>query len=306
MLKSFTLVVALSGCARPDTNQPEDAEPVDQAEDLRQAFHANLADFDARTSARAGWPSATDCDGTLWAGEACYAGASTNILLAEYAPGEIHRRPAPSCWTKEAGDQGSKSTVSRDMLTGYLACLWSKGDLAGLQRLADYGEGNEWVMGKPASEPATWLSPNLAGLLGRMIYALSNGTDDRYPRLIPKEYPKVQADYEQHIQAAGITLQGAVEAELRRRGLQEASLLDVNDQMLERLRELAGGVPENAFFQAALGVYTGDLVEAVRLLLDPGTPRPGYVRGDSPDDFARAHWLMTARIVLSRFERGEQ
>lgn len=296
------------GCGRLTVKPLEPSSPgPDQVELLEQEYDRRLAAYQAATAAAAGFPSRTDCDGALWAGEACAGGAAVAIEELEHVPGERHRRPAPACWSRELGDQGAKTTASRDSLTGDLACLWKKKDLGALQRLANYVEKNGLKIGEPLADGRVLIGTNLAGLLGRMIYALSNGQDDRPFALSFEAYPPVFEDSEQHIQAVGITLQGAVVADIRARGLSAdvsaIALTDISPGMKVRLEELVAAQPGDYLFQAALGVYTGDFAEAARLLLDPPPP-PSYVRGDQPELFEDARWLYATRIVLNQYDDG--
>lgn len=301
----LAMLILLTSCNALDLNRTKEPTSPGRASELESEYNRRLALYTGRTLATQGWPSDSDCDGTKWAGEACAGGAAVAIARAEYSPGEIHRRPGTACWNAGQGDVGSKTTVSRDILEPYMACLWRTGDLAGLQRLADYGEARDWLMGEPPVDPRVYLGTNLIGLLGRMIYALSLGDDDRYYRRLFKIYPEVTEDYEQELQALGIQLQGEVTEELRALeldpSLEVQALLDINDQMLARLEGLARADPDNAYFHAVLGVYTGDLARATELLLDAATPVPSYVRGDNPEAFAEAHWLLAARTVLQRY-----
>jgi hypothetical protein len=256
------------------------------------------------------WLAPHECDSSLWNGEALAAGVDAiDLSIAEYSPGEIHRRPPPSCW--DGSDQGSKSTVSNDMILGWMAGMWRTRDLAALQRLADYGEEHEWVMGKPFPEMASRvvLKPNQIGLLGRMIYALSNGRDDRSYRKWFKLYTAVSEDYEKHIQALSIMLQGEVDEFLRLNSLdatradpdgQPLALLDVNQGMLERLQALASSDPQDALFACVLGVYSGDMSRALDLLFSDAYLAPSYARGD--EVYKNVHWLFAADCALRRLD----
>lgn len=309
MIRLLILALLLSGCQRLSVKPVRPNSPdLSQVEQLEAAYQANLQAYDAERAEAVGFPSRTDCDGALWAGEACAGGATVAIEELEYSPGEWHRRPAPSCWTPELGDQGSKTTTSRDMITGVLACLWKKQDLQTLQRLADYAEVHGGKVGEPLDDGRVLLGLNLSGLIGRMIYALSNGGDDRPYALAFEAYLPVQEDSEQHLQALGITLQGAVVEDLRARGLAAdigaVALTDISPGMKARLEELVQGHPDDYLFQASLGVYTGDFAEATRLLLAPPPP-PSYVRGDSAALFEKARWLYSAKLVLDQFRDGD-
>lgn len=285
--------LAAVSCAQ---KKHDESEPLDDSRlsALETKFAAIFDETEVLLDPVTGWPSNTDCDGLLWAGKARAVGLPSQIDLAEYAPGELHRRPAPSCWNEQDGDVGSKSTISNDMILGWLWAKWGLKDLEALKRLAAYGEAHNWIMGAPSSMLSrVYLKINQQGLLGRMIFVLSDGADDRSYRHLFESYHSVSADYERHLQALGILLQGSVEMDAK-----ELQLLDITDQMLTRLRELVEAEPTNPLFHAALGVYTGDFEQAITLLLDDQTPVPTYVRGLNEAALIKVEWLFAAGVVL--------
>lgn len=279
-------ILLLTGCGYFAKHESkEHSSPV---EELREKYEQIYQEVESELEPVTAWPSNNDCDGLLWAGLACSVGFRTEIQLAEYSPGEMHRRPYNSCYADESGDVGSKSTISRDMLTGYMSCLWTRKDLAAFQRLADYGEKHDWIMGKPSYYVSrVYLGNNLQGLLGRFIHVLSGGDDSRWYRRLPPVYQPVGADYEKHIQVQGILLNDAVTE-------QES----VNQEMLARLTENAASNPLDPLFSAALGRFTGNQEHTLNLLLNPDTPCPSYARGEKPDVYCKLIWLQAARIVI--------
>lgn len=289
---TIVFVLTLAACV----SHKEQSSPASQRELLEQKKFTTSAELAKVADTETGWPSKTDCDGTLWAGIACAAGEPVKIELAEYSPGEIHRRPAPACWNSAQGDVGSKSTISNDGLLGYMWCAWAKKDLSAFQRLADRAETHDWVMGAPIEQVGdVIMRPNQIGILGRAIYRLSDRNDDRYYRRTGRLYMPVEQDYERHLQALGIALQGEVtEGDL--------DLVDVDGLMLDRLKELVEAEPENPLYHAVLGVYTGDMAKAVELLLRDDSLVPTYIRGDNPVAFLHTEWLFAASLALKRME----
>lgn len=292
----LTICLFLTGCQYlvKHEGKKHDAD-MTQIEQLRAMYEDIYSEVENELDPETGWPSLNDCDGLLWAGLACNIGMPVKIELAEYSPGEIHRRPYDACWTADQGDVGSKSTISRDMLTGYMSCLWSRKDLAAFQRLADYGEKNDWIMGLPSTLISrVLLTGNGIGVLGRAIYTLSSGQDDRYFRRTGYLFPAVSEDFERHIQTQGILLQDAVDSAYN---LTTA----INEEMLTRLRENAAAFPSDHLFAAALGRFTGDQSRTIELLLSFDSDEPkcsSYVRGQKPDVYCKLNWLQAAKIVL--------
>ncbi len=66
--------------------------------------------------------------------------------------------------------------------------------------------------------------------------------------------------------------------------------------MLSRLREDVAASPDDALFQTALSIYTGDYTKPHALLTSPDYTYPSYVRGD--DHYQLVHWLFAAHLVL--------
>ena len=276
----YLILLLLTSCSFPNK-----AKQVDHNEDLQFFYDVTYKEVLGELDPVTGWITNTDCDSLLFSGIACSLDFPVRIELAEYAPGEIHRRPFNSCYTKDHGDQGSKSTISRDMLTGYMSCLWERKDLDGFKRLADYGEKHAWIMGEPASMVSrVSFGGNLTGLLGRALYSLSGHGSDRTYRHLPTSYLPVLKDYERHVQVQGILLQDKVSG-------------GITDEMLERLKDHAATYPDDQLFSAALGRFTGDQSHTIELLLKD-TPCSSYVRGEKPETYCLINWLQAARIVL--------
>lgn len=300
-MRILFLAFLIASCSH-GKNKSQDPGADERLEVLSEKFVGKKEAVSKLLDPETGWPSKTDCDATLWAGKAKAVGLPTKLELAEYEPGQIHRRPPPSCWNKTDGDVGSKSTVSNDMILGYMWGLWNHKDLEAFKRLAKYGEDHNWMMGEPAAMASrVLLKPNQQGLLGRIIYDLSNGTDNRSYRRLLEYYPEVKEDYEMHLQALGILLQGEVNMDVANEP-SGASLVDINDQMLQRLRDLVDADPKNPLFHAALGVYTGDFEQAITLLLDDTTPVPSYVRGDNHAALSGVEWLFAADVILRTYD----
>ena len=309
------IILALSAlsCGRGKTVDEHSGAPS-AADSLRQHQAAWLAELKETVDPATGWPSVTDCDALLWTSLAVAGGLDgVRLELAEHSPGVLHRRPTP-CWTPEAGDVGSKSTISRDMLTGYIYALWRRGDLAGLQRLADYGAANEWIMGQPWPEMRTRveLGDNLKGVLCRAIRSLSAGADERREcGKVQPLYLPVAEDYERHVQTLGILLQGEVDRALRAGDAIPAGgdeipeqpvteLTAIDGAMLARLQANHEAMPHDALFRAALGVYTGDYAEAIWLLEDDGYQCSSYVRPEPI--YCLINRVFAASVVLRYHE----
>jgi hypothetical protein len=280
------LLLALTGCGYFEKHEAK--QHNEETSSLERKHYEIYSEVEAQLDPVTGWPGLNDCDLTLWAGISCQLGMRTNILYAEYSPGEIHRRPYRACYTDQ--DMGSKTTISRDMLTGYMGCLIYKKDLPALKRLAEYGERNNWIMGRPEWYVSrVYLGTNLTGLLGRAIHKISGGSDSRSYRHIPTSHLPVTEDYARHIQVQEILLQDAVS---------EIKTVSINGEMLQRLKDNARAEPEDPLFAAALGRFTGDQSHTLALLMRDEMPCPTYARGEKPELYCKLVWLQAAQIVL--------
>jgi hypothetical protein len=295
LVGALASMLSISGCQYLTKHESKPAAENSKIDQLRLMQTEFTSEVNSGLDIDTGWPDNADCDATLWAGLACSIGFPVDISHAEYSPGEIHRRPVQACWTEESGDLGAKSTVSKDMLQGYLQCLWRRKDLPALQRLADYGESHDWIMGKPETLVSRVLmSGNQIGVLGRAIWVLSGNADDRYYRRMGYLYAQVAEDYEKHLQTQSILLQDKIDQDY-------ALTLDINDEMLTRLQENADSFPSDYLFAAALGKFTGDQTKTIDLLLNEETPCPSYARGKKPDIYCKLIWLQSAAIVLGEY-----
>lgn len=282
----WAALLAATGCGYFEKHE---AKPHnEETRSLERKHYEVYSEVEAQLDVETGWPSINDCDSALWAGISCQLGMRTEISFAEYSPGEIHRRPYRACYTDR--DEGSKTTISRDMLTGYMGCLIYKKDLPALKRLASYGERHNWIMGKPEWYVSrVYLGTNLTGLLGRAIHKISDGSDDRSYRNLPTAHLPVTEDYARHIQVQEILLQDSVD---------EIKTVDINGNMLERLKDHASSSPEDPLFAAALGRFTGDQSRTMELLMRDEMYCPTYARGERPDLYCKLIWLQAGDIVL--------
>lgn len=252
--------------------------------------------------------SSKRCDAMIWTGKYAATGAlGVNVLAAEYPenPGKFGRRPAPWCWTPEDGDQGSKTTWSRDMaVAGLFPYAWMTQKRDILERHANYGKEHGWQMGDPIDDGRTIYSPSLRGLLFKAIHGLGGPVDNN--ALWPTLYPSGLVDYQAHLLVMGIWLQGEIAATLNeadavpRRPAPGESALQISDTMYQRLEEQAAREPLCPLFQTVYGFYSGNLSPAIDTLLSPEW-QCSYVRCDDLEQCRMAEWLFAAFLTLSRF-----
>ena len=306
MLARFLLLLAalLGACAK-DRPVQEATGNVAPATSLREKRAKKFFELQGAVDPDNGWPAPHDCDGMLWAGLTLCTGIPVKLTIAEDKPGHFQRNGNdPACWSEEHGDKGARATWSPDMETGLLWGAWCSQDYGLLQRHAAYGEAHEerlagilagWIMGEPypAEASRVVIRQNQYGLVGRMLYILTNGQDDRSYRHEGTVYFQAPQDYERHIQTLGILLQGQAND-----GYRQYGVVSIAEHELDVLKANAQDHPQDALFQAALAVYTGDFRQAHDLLLSETYQYPSYVRGEPQQVLELVHWIFAADLVL--------
>lgn len=283
--KAYTFALLSVFCLGCDQwfprEEPDPAEPS-RLEQLKDMHNYSLS------ALKNSWPSRTDCDATLWAGLACVAGSGLDLTEAEEAPGKWRRRPAPHCKVPDE----SRSTISNDMLLGVMSCAHSRGDLALLERLAHWGEVNNWQMGDPRGAVGeVWLKPINQGYLGRAIKSLG-GPVKSYSRIAPG-YAKPDADYVYHVQTVGILL------DIQATG-------GATEPQITRLRANSEENPSDCLLMSARALYDDLSASAADCWLSPAWSPPSYVRSGSGDDeaYINTHKAYGLSILINHMEGG--
>ncbi len=304
-MKRLIPLFILAGCSYFERSVPEQSTTAAPRVDLQAKYDSMVAEIVAASDPVSGWHLNDDCDRTLWAGLACAAGVpGVKIDLAQLAPGVIGRRPDRACWDPELGEQGSKSTTSQDMATGYLLCAWRTKRLDLFETFATACESRSvgvdgqraCIIGEPwpAQAARVLLRSNLLGILGRAIYSISGGADKRdYRVLSPIYVGQPEADYERHLQALGMIFDGEVDT-------QTPKLTDITPQQKDQLAALAAADPIDWTAAAGLAVYSGDYGPVLALLMAEPVVCPTYTRGDEID--CKVSWAFAARLVLDHLK----
>lgn len=285
-------------CGKKDVEQKPAKGEI---ETLRDKYNFKVSEAKEKFDKESGWPDAWSCDGTLWAGLARGVGIDiVKIGLAEYQPGQIHRRPTPDCWTNGI-DLGSKSTISRDMLLGYIFGSWKSGDWPRLQRLASYGGSHDWIMGEPwpAAAGEVLMTGNLIGLLGRILCGETDYCPD-YAK-IPAIHSKSDKDYVQHLTVLYILLDGDVDSRARDQHISRGTqLTNITQGAKDLLEWHKNQKPDDVLFNGAWHLYEdGDFSETVSMLLDPEMKYPEWT--ENKENFNITYWLLSTKLVLDEF-----
>lgn len=249
-VKVFTLaILALSACQRE--HEPNDPVNPLAAADKKAAVYLSLA---GESKDAHGFVH-SKCDGLLFTALHVVGGGQADIMQAQGKPGQWFRHAEHDCYDLEqAGQPGSKSDISQDMILGLLWWAWETGNLNVVEDLIAYGVEHNWVMGR--GDPfRTVLRPNMIWLLYSVKNALA-GTDD-VPTVPKEEEALGLADFGDHLEVLRLLLLAHVAG--------AASEAEMNIFKAHAERQ-----PRNALFQAAYHLYTdGDQSAAGAVLDDP-------------------------------------
>lgn len=243
-LKFIWVLILIASCNKSNNKAHEHVEDLDLLQAKRDFYLKEVP----KVQGEAGFLSDDHCDSLLWTSLASVGGLDADVLAAREDNGQWHRRPQMDCYP-----DGSKSSISRDMLLGVMwwALEFERKDVA--SGLISYGKAHNWFMGE--GDPSrTFLTPALQATLADITKKLG-GADEVILRNYPQLWTEDQKGFEAHLQVLHILLRGRVND-------------GIDDVMLKRLKEHVERNPLNPFFQFAAHLYTdGDQSEALSQLL---------------------------------------
>lgn len=121
--------------------------------ELERKFN-NYVEWSDKLRQYNGWHPDTRCDGLLFnCLSNCATGRKADISLAQGKPGQWFRSPGHDCFVNGRSN-GSKSTISRDMLVGLVHWIWQTRNSDWAGDLVKYGRKNSpwytpaWKMGE--------------------------------------------------------------------------------------------------------------------------------------------------------------
>lgn len=306
------IAFALAGCGSHD---PKDPKPDDRLPALRDSLQkAENEALGLRDAV--GWLTPDDGDGMLWTGKYGAVAPGVDLTPAEVEPGRFDRNPG-----HPTSDDPEWSSWSRDMGMGLMAFGLRTKDLALLQRHAEYGRANNWVMGRPLGDGRSLYTPATLGRLFEIIYAL--GGENSANRHWPDIYPSGLVDYQAHLQVMGIWMEAEAKELIAAGGKSDDAkpagppvvddsgdngdkgmplVLDVTDSQLDILRAQAARDPRDPLFQAVLGKYTGDMGPAIDACLARDQYAGEYVRCNDYRRCQLAAWIFACDIVVRSFK----
>ena len=208
-----------------------------------------------------GWPLESKCDGLLFCSLDAVGGAACNPMLAEAGDGHWLRHPDASCYPCGPGKKCSEN--SKDQFVGLMPYLYRANQLGAVERLAVYGQANDWYMGE-ASDESTKISnelflPPLRATLFEMQARL--GGPDNAQRKIPHAWLPEATGFERHLQVIHKAFRGVMQG-------------GINDLELDYLKACAEKEPHNALYVAAYHRFKDGDQTAAAALLDDETRFP--------------------------------
>lgn len=283
MTAFLCLLLTISACNYLDKIRPVAHTPqASKVELLESKYKAEIERY-SDVSADALWPSETDCDAVLWASL-----ASSSIPLdstRSLAPdGRLYRRPSKDCYQK--GE--SRSSVSNDMIVGFLWASFMNGLKSELIALKNYAEANKFVMGEPWPDGVgeVLMKPQVQGIMGRLLVHFEESAGDYQDIRLP--YLPSPKDYVRHIQTLMIALDGELTGY-------------ITGQELELLKKYQKEDPDDYLISAVVCKYNNCMGFVVDMLLED-LPAPSYVRGDNFEAYRTSHWLFSAKYVLNHIK----
>jgi hypothetical protein len=189
MIRIVLLVLAFS-CAKPGISPP----PFPELQTKYDTY---------KSLAPSGWIHTDKCDALLWSALlAVSKGEAIDITAARNEDGQWFRRPAKDCFATG----GSKSTISRDMLTGLMIYALHFKDEDVINKLWDYGAARAWRMGD--GDPSrTIMSPGLVGMLADIREHVTGKKS--FLSTVPQVY-STEPGYTTHLSLLGLYIRGKV------------------------------------------------------------------------------------------------
>lgn len=303
-MKLLFLITFLTSCVTTPNNEPLVPFGVDVAK-IRSSMNA----WPEQELTKEGYLKdiTHDCDGALWQGQWCAAtGCDLTVgYESKSEPGRFYRRATDDkCWN-DRGENGSKTTWSRDMfMCGLLPWALKTKNGKALDRHARYGWKKTWVMGDPPllddikSNSRLFYTPTTQAVLHRAIHHLGGPL---YPEVawgwVVSHFQKMDMppdldDYEAHLQVCKIWARGEMEN-------------GISDVMKDRLKDHHFRVPEDPFYAVMYGKYFGDWGPATKACTRSLPWSGDYVRcGKSTPACAYAHSVFACNLLIEEHEGG--
>jgi hypothetical protein len=246
----FLLFFLIASCAHTEARDSTDSDLI-QTLHFKRELYINL-----QTEIRpdSSWILTEHCDALLHTALLVAGGSGTydDLFDARDNDGRWYRRP-----TKDCLGNGSKSSISRDMLLGLMVAIWHEKDLAAIKELIIYGEEHDWIYGEHDGsldgKSRVYANPSFQALMYTLRHAL--GGEYHVKQEIPQDYTPFKSGFTKHLTALIIHLMGEMNSEL--------SKIEYNT-----IKSFAEADPNNALFWAIFKKYDdGDQSIAAEILL---------------------------------------
>lgn len=250
MVKTILIIsLGLSGCFLKDDNKSKKSM-AEKLDELREK-HSLYISLVKNNRLENGWIF-HGCDGLLFNSLLSAGGVDIDINLAEDR-GKWYRTPEHTC----LAEARSRSTISRDMILGWLFHIWQHNDRAALDRFITYGKANRWEIGEHDGtldgQNRVTMTPTFQATIFELAYRM--GVEDNGQRSIPQIWTPTTG-FASHLQVLTILLRGLL-------------IGGIDDIMLNTLRANSERNPNNALFSATLNKFSnGDQADAINLLLE--------------------------------------
>ena len=188
----------------------EKIDPVSVTHDLSELNHLAEQSLSDLQTDEYGWVHTDKCDAALFNGLIKASGYELDLEKG-IDGGKPYRTPYKDCYSNELKARKDKSfdhkrrsdsTISQDMLVGYLWGFFATGEIDEIEKIRRYSKANTWVIGEGDFSRVA-VKPNMQ----KTIYLLADKT---YGGLNSKWFGG-EADTDKHVIALHIILRGIVE-----------------------------------------------------------------------------------------------
>ena len=236
------LLILIAACSR--TKPVESKTPLAEVQAKRDVYlslqKSQMDEF--------GWLS-PKCDGLLFNSLAAYAGQSIDVMKAEKESGLWERHPSFSCYPEE-----SKSTISKDMMSGLILYLFMSKNFDALERILTRCNDNKVAgglgceIGEAIDQETYW---------SRVVLPISTINEiEEMLNKRPTPEPQKVVGFTDHLESLKL-----YRSALLHKGL---TVYEV-----ENLRILKESSPNNAVYSSLYHKYTdGNFSKAISVLMD--------------------------------------
>lgn len=249
-MKNFIVLLSIASCATQSNEAHFEKDANAKVADKR-ALYCELSD--AKFKER-GW-AVSECDGLLFTSlRAIGCSGDVSAFESTVEPGRWYRDPKHACFIPDkVGEQGSDSTISKDMYVGLSAILAQTGDREAASRTVEYGNEKNWIVGE-AKDAITLASKCFIVPQLQNVFRHIAGSEQLYQK--DEDAIGVSSGFRAHLDVLAILVRGKLDGSI--------SNLD-----LAILKEQAKRQPRNALYQAAKARYDdGDYGPALEILSD--------------------------------------